>query len=73
MEEELDNILASIDLELSIQRANIALTNTADYLKKQSPQNTEPKLSYTPDQKENKYQPLPFNNQVTPTDLQITN
>ncbi len=71
MEEELDNILASIDLELSIQRANIALTNTTDYLKKQSPHNTEPKLSYTPDLKEHKYQPLPFNNQVNFAESQI--
>ncbi len=31
-EEELDSVLASIDLELSIQRATIALNNTEDYL-----------------------------------------
>ena len=35
-EEELDNVLASIDLELSIQRANIALNNTEDYLRRQN-------------------------------------
>ena len=33
-EEELDSVLASIDLELSIQRATIALGNTEDYLER---------------------------------------
>ena len=63
-EEELDNILASIDLELSIQRANIALTNTAEYLRKQSPASSDVRYNYTTQQKHNNYRPLPFNLQV---------
>ena len=64
-EEELDNILASIDLELSIQRANIALNNTAEYLRKQSPASSDVRYNYAPQQKHNNYKPLPFNIQVS--------
>lgn len=47
-EEELDSILASIDLELSLQRASIALNNTEAYLSTQPspPPPAEPLLIY---------------------------
>ena len=38
-EEDIDSVLASIDLELSIQKANIALNNTQDYVQRHQQEN----------------------------------
>ena len=41
---ELDDVLSSIDLELSIQRANIALNNCQSYLRDQTPERKPPSV-----------------------------
>ena len=69
-EEELDNVILSIDRELSVQKANIALNNCESYI---MDQNRLPRFQYQQLQSGKKSKPLPFSPDTPESSLNVEN